>query len=481
MSAITWRNVEGRSLAEAAVPLREAGDLMEKGLGTFDRMLQQRNAVQSQNWDNAKVNNTNALKALIASAKTPEELAGLEGQINEMAAGFNGQVDADVLRTGLRDGLTTLRTQATADHAYQKTQRAQTVAPHREAFQQAIAAKNWAAAKQIADTQDLGEDEAALYASGEESVRSRLRQLAADGRADELAVPQHQAALTGLEEQATAVETARQVRQLEKEAAIATQDHRARQDTYGQTLGAIGKAKNLPVDGQGRLRLDLLTSEQYKWLDETISKQLPPGFKGPNILRQYEGGDTEAADAFVTKMAGRVDPAVIEQLRDPLRTRFNTDAGQSIVGREANNVKKLDAQQKVIDDEERASNWHIPGSKDATTDYETIAAELPNLIDVNSGNDVEEDILPMQQFVHEMATKGIDVGGGQMITPSINDLRAVIRGAKGGWFSDSTRANNARKALIKQMKSSGTLEKIKKGEDVRLRDRKRAVDSILKQ
>lgn len=486
MAAITWRNVEGRSLAEAAVPLREAGDLMEKGLGTFDRMLQQRNAVQSNNWDAGKINNTNELKLLLASAKTPEELAALEGQINEKAAGYNGQVDADVLRTGMRDQLTTLRTQGTADHAYQKTQREQAVAPHVEAFNQAVAKRDWATAKAISDAQDLGANEATMYATAEEGIRTYNRQRESEKRADEIAPIQHQATLTSLADQAEVSKNTRQLSSLQQEAAATTARHREQQLTYGKMLGDMGRNytdakgnKGLPVDSQGQIRLDLLNSDQHAWL-KTQTNNMPGMSKSFNILEEFQNGDTRAADAFLKTVEGKYNPAIVEQAREALRQNFNTDSYQTEVGRTANTTRTLNAQQEALDKANTANNWYAPGSQNAMTDYAALKAELPDLLDQTSGWDADEDVAPMGNFIHEMATKGIDVGDGKMVTPSINDLRAVISGARGSYFFDSTRANNARKALLKHMRDNGTLDKIREGEAIQSRNLKRDAEAILK-
>lgn len=183
MAAITWRNVDGQSGGgEASAILQAANQSFNAGFGSLDRILKQRQAVDAQNWENTKTNNNAAIQARLASAKTPEELAAMEGEIAQMGAGMGAQVDPALLRDGMRNQMTALRTQTTQDREYANSNRIAAATPHREAYAIAQAKGDVAEMSRIAEQYDLGPDEAAVTTAG----ANALRQLAIQQSEDKL-------------------------------------------------------------------------------------------------------------------------------------------------------------------------------------------------------------------------------------------------------------------------------------------------------
>jgi endonuclease YncB( thermonuclease family)/flagellum-specific peptidoglycan hydrolase FlgJ len=112
---ITWRNVTGPTPAEAAQPMRFASADLNAGFAALQKTLGMVTDNQDANWQNQKVNNTQALMDALRGAKSPEEMAALQqsGALAEMKAGFGAQFDrnavnaAEDARPGiLRDNLT---------------------------------------------------------------------------------------------------------------------------------------------------------------------------------------------------------------------------------------------------------------------------------------------------------------------------------------------------------------------------------------
>ena len=87
MAAITWQNINGPSLAEATRPMEAASRSFTGAFDGLANVLKQREATNAANWDQAKVNNTNALLGAVQEPKTPEEFARLRGKSVEEIVG----------------------------------------------------------------------------------------------------------------------------------------------------------------------------------------------------------------------------------------------------------------------------------------------------------------------------------------------------------------------------------------------------------
>ena len=107
MAAITWQNINGPSVAQAAAPLGDAQKTLSGMFTGFEDILTKRAAMENANWDQTKVNNTNAFLNATQEAKTPEEFAAMEAMLREQLKGYGAQVDPMAARAAL-DGRTAL-------------------------------------------------------------------------------------------------------------------------------------------------------------------------------------------------------------------------------------------------------------------------------------------------------------------------------------------------------------------------------------
>jgi hypothetical protein len=280
----------------------------------------------------------------------------------------------------------------------------------------------------------------------------------------------HQIATTGLKDEADTQRVANQLKTLEKETAMAVQAHRTRQDKLGKELGAIGQANGLPVDGQGRLDLDLMDDKQQAFMKK----------HAPDMFKAYAAGDTAAADSFLKSAGSRYDPDLVERTRETLRGQFNSNQAETLVGRDADNILRAAAKQKVADDEMATMNSYAPNSTDALGVYDRVVAKIPELIDKNTGWDALEDVQPLRDFAYEVMSKGVNING-KWVTPSQQDLEQAISTAEGGLFTDSQRAGRAKEWLIKTMKENHTLEKMADSEERVIRERRRKVEREMRE
>ena len=469
MATITWRNVNGPSLGESSDILTAAGNSFNAGLGTLDKMLKQREAVQLANQEAVVKNNSNAFMADVDAIEDPVKLAAMKGQFTEQLKGYNGQVDPN-LRNYMDTRTGVLNTRLDQERVRTDAELTRAEAPIIEAYRVA----------------GLNKDEAtqAAIQKANPNIRNWSTHIAAD---QDLEARQKQAADANTLNGYRMTTAELQAQELKRATDAGTEDRAIQSDAIaysdvigqqkqqvGLTLGKIAASKGYPVNAAGMVDVNLLDTAQRA--DMTLeSKKLGIDFG------TYGTGDTKAFTNYIAslKQSGKYSPAAIDRNLATIQGRFNTAKTGSAIGDDANNAAVVQARQDVLDNEDRTTNWHAPGSANAMNTYETVAKEIPMLIDSTTGFGTEEDVGPLQSFLHEMATVGIDIGDGEMVTPSVNDLRAVIRSAEGGWFKDSTRATNAKEALIKIMKTTSAKDKIKKAEDIKIRDRNRAAKAIL--
>ena len=136
---IRWDNVRGPSLAEASAPLQVAQRSFLSGFQDLGNVLAQREAMDQANFQNTKVNNTNAFLDAVSKYRTPEELKAAQdsGALDSLRASFNGQVDAGAIRGAADARTAALQNQAQQRLAYEHMQTDERVAPLLDQFKQA--------------------------------------------------------------------------------------------------------------------------------------------------------------------------------------------------------------------------------------------------------------------------------------------------------------------------------------------------------
>lgn len=137
---IRWDNVNGAGLSEAGRPLEAA---QRSFLGAFDtvgNVLQQRQQLEDQNWQNTRTNNTNAFLDAVAKYRSPEELRAAQAQggaLDQLRSGFGNQVDANAIRGAADAQVAKLQQQAQQEVAYNHMMTDERVAPLADKFKQA--------------------------------------------------------------------------------------------------------------------------------------------------------------------------------------------------------------------------------------------------------------------------------------------------------------------------------------------------------
>jgi len=149
MAAITWQNISGPSVAQAAAPLGDAQKTFNGMFSGFEDILKQRALVETANWDQGKLNNTNAFLNATQEAKTPEEFAVREAMLREQFKGYGAQIDSVAARNALDGRMSTLQQRAKAEWDFQNAQTDQKEAPIRDEALAAIARRDFLTANII--------------------------------------------------------------------------------------------------------------------------------------------------------------------------------------------------------------------------------------------------------------------------------------------------------------------------------------------
>ena len=230
-----------------------------------------------------------------------------------------------------------------------------------------------------------------------------------------------------------------------------------------------------PVDDSGRANVDDYAPEQKAALNKEVV------LAGGQPIDVVRGSDTAVADKMLARLmqSGEFSPETIMKNRDVIRGAFASNVSSGAIGNDAAAIALARAQEKVINEERAKDNWSAPGNPDARKSYDDLAKDVPTLIDKTSGVDPDEDVASIQKLLTDLAVNGIEVKEGVFVTPSINDVRAAIRQAEGGWTHDSARADNVKSYLETLMKSPNVAKRLAEAEDLKQYQRKQAVRELL--
>jgi len=97
---ITWQNVNGPSLSDAAAPMAAAQRSFDTAFSRLGDELVRRQTTQDANYAQGKVNNTEAFLSQISQYRTPEELQAAQesGVFDALRQRFGAQVDQAAVR-----------------------------------------------------------------------------------------------------------------------------------------------------------------------------------------------------------------------------------------------------------------------------------------------------------------------------------------------------------------------------------------------
>lgn len=123
---ITWRNVHGPNLADAAArPMEMAQRSMNSVFDQFASMIKQTESLNAGNAAAERNNNTQAFLSEISKYRTPEALqaAMASGEIDRLRAGFGSNIDQAAIRGSVDSLLKQRMEQATQANQYADTTR----------------------------------------------------------------------------------------------------------------------------------------------------------------------------------------------------------------------------------------------------------------------------------------------------------------------------------------------------------------------
>lgn len=121
--AITWRNVNGPSLADASRPLDSAARLIDNAFSRVGTVLDDQTKMGMDNWEQTKQNNTQAFLDQIYAAQGAEGFKALQdsGELQRMIAANGAQIDRAAARSAMDGRLATLQQRDVAGINYKNT------------------------------------------------------------------------------------------------------------------------------------------------------------------------------------------------------------------------------------------------------------------------------------------------------------------------------------------------------------------------
>ena len=481
---ITWQNVTGRSLAEAAVPLESASKLI---LGGFDRLSNTADGYGKlqQNIQNQEEEaNVQSFMERLQRARTPEEVAALQasGELDALRSTLKPTSLAKV--RGAEDSrIASLMQQTTARNTFEDSIADRAADPIRQAYRVAVLNRDEAAQKAIRDANPNLRGLDRLL----DEERKLERTFVEQDRADRMAPIQESNAISegkikGLQLSSAeqAAKDAEEQRRLAAQLASEQQTYLSGKVAGEEVLGSTAKRLGLPVDDYGRAKVDDYTPEQKAALNKEVV------LAGGQPIDVVRGSDTVVADRMLARLmqSGEFSPETIMKNRDAIRGAFASNVSSGAIGNDAAAIALARAQEKVMMEEKAANNWSAPGAPDTRRNYEELAKDVPSLINKESGWGVEKDIGPIQGLLNDLAINGLEIksnGKKVRVTPSVNDVRGAIREAKGNRFGwgDDVRADNIREILQKRYNSPEVIQRLSEAGDIQEYRRKQAVRELL--
>jgi hypothetical protein len=178
---ITWQNINAPDLASASRPLEAAQRSFSTAFDGLGQLLTERQRIGEQNWQNTRINNTNAFLDKLMAFRTPEELAAAQqsGALNQLRQQFGAQIDTAAIRGAEESRLNQLRTGVKQAGEYQdwSTDRAQ--AGTKDRIKSLIAAGKFDDANALLQQNEL-RNESDL----ELGLRNMRRQVTVEGQQD---------------------------------------------------------------------------------------------------------------------------------------------------------------------------------------------------------------------------------------------------------------------------------------------------------
>lgn len=483
---ITWQNINAPSNDGAIRGLALAGQGIT---AAFDRLgnvvTDQQNANQMAA-DRVDEGNVLALKEALAGARTPQEVAALQGRLDQMRSGLSNKGRTAVL--GAEDARTAaVMREITARNTFDDS-----LTAREQANRLAAITRPGAIAKAEADANNLpieinlardmllnreklqpitnatavqtaqNASRAAKFAGDMAPALEGNARVKAALEADTLTVQQN-ATKNAIEDNGISAEVSKQ----------AAAYHSAMLADRTK-LGALASKRGYPVDPNGAPDILKMSSAQITQLNADA------GLAGLRSTKDLFEGDTKAMNGFVQDVikSGSFTPEALARNQARIQGAFNSTTTGVPIGDDAAKIARTTAMTDVIQMENDSRNRFAPNSPDALNTYDQLYKEIPGLV----ASDAQEDVRPLQKMLSRFATQGIEVAPGQYVTPSAQDIRAALLGYtpnfKGNFFN-STQAEDIEKSLKTMLKSGNVTELLQQAEQSRIQNRVRTVKNIL--
>lgn len=178
---ITWRNVQGPSLADAARPLALAEQSFGRAFDSLGGIIKGAEDTQAANVVAQKTANTQSFLNELAKFRTPEalEAARTDGSLDQIRAGYGNNIDQNIARSALDGRLDTLYKQTKTAAEYKDYALDREQAPVRDQVLAFAAQGNAAGAKAILEANPKLRNAAEMYkavVSGERDLTKFTRE-----------------------------------------------------------------------------------------------------------------------------------------------------------------------------------------------------------------------------------------------------------------------------------------------------------------
>jgi hypothetical protein len=471
---ITWQNVNAGNFGDSLGGISRAGDVIANSLLGFQKTFldeqRGRDAFAAQGRENAALD----YKTFLQGFKTPEELAAARnaGVIDQRLQALDPRVRGAVLGADEARN-SSLMGQATAGWNFQNAAVDQKDAPFINTARALLAqGKPDEAATVAANVSEKGK--AAIFAAVDSTKQTQLqREQAAQDRANLLENRPfaNQSIRTksklesmALSEAERAAEEAKQGRQIDTELSKLIPAYREKRDADELAMTDVARTMGYQLGPDGRVDRTALNDTTKATFNNILKS------RGLPTVDEFSRTDTDVARDFKQYfLDAGISPSVVAQNEGKIAGAFDFTRARQPNGTEALDKAVFAAKTDVAMKDMGKNNWYAPGSENAKGAYSAINNELGKLIDTTTGIDSGEDIKDLRNLLNEVATQGMEVnvqGKKMRIVPSAEDMRLAIQQAEGGWFSDSTRAKNAKAKLQELLDSPFKQDEIIKGATV---------------
>lgn len=470
---ITWRNVTGTNPAEALRPMQAAQQSFTDSLGSLEKMLLNAQQ-QATNIENRKLDDTEQqYRTFLDGFANPDDLLAARAEQQQRFQSLDPRIQARV-READEQRYSLLADMRTKELAISDDKRQREEEPIRDGVLTlghggdipgaiALLEKN----PNIRNRADIMKE---LIAAQREGRRFQW-DANAEARAEASHAQSQKLGKLNLSAAEKAQADSEEQRRFDQYIAREQLAYRGQQQQLGLKLGEVARKNGLPVTAEGMPNIGSMTKEQTESLRKLGGKDFTSW-----------RNDTAFANQFYTGLNGKFRPDLITANESRIRSGFTSAAGP-LVGADAANAARADAERDVILDAEQANNWMIPGSESVGVVQANLEKEIPTLMGDSYPNESIADAASMLKVeLGKILQEGIPVtidNKEVRLIPPANIIRTSIAEAEGSWRDDSARAANFVAILKKRMQSPHLQALAKNAAEFEEKNRLRKVEQKL--